>query len=839
MDAVIEKEKNLTPEESSLQYFNGDELASITFINKYALRDKDSNLLEHNPDDMHDRLASEFFRIEKKYPNGLSYETIFDLLKNFKYLVPQGSPMFGIGNSNQIVSLSNCFVIGNDADSYGGILKVDEEQTQLMKRRGGVGHDLTHIRPSGSVVHNSALTSTGLKPFMQRYSNSTREVAQGGRRGALMLSLDVSHPDVESFVDAKMNQVDVTGANVSLRISDEFMKAVESKSKFNLRWPTNSPDPKYSIDIDAKKLWDKVINNVWSSAEPGILFWDQVIKESPADCYTHEGFKTVSTNPCGELPLCTYDSCRLLAINLYSYVKNPFTPDAELDFELLADHAQVGQRLMDDMIDMEIEKVDSILNKIKSDPEDENLKRTEFELWTKIKEKATKGRRTGLGVTAEGDTLAALGLRYGSDEGIDMSEKIHKVIAVNSYKSSINLAKERGSFPIFDPNLENENPFVKRILNELSDNDLRDYQKYGRRNIANLTIAPTGTVSIMTQTTSGIEPAFLINYTRRKKVNPNDPSVQVDFVDEVGDSWSEHRVFHKGFLDYLNIKGINPDDLDDTELQKKVKKSPYYKSTSADVDWVSKVKLQGRVQKWVDHSISVTVNVPNEATKRTVDKVYREAWKAGCKGVTLYRDGSRSGVLISNENKKEEEFEKKAAVKRPKELECDIWHRSANGQPWMIVVGKLVGKPYEIFAFRKFTDEEEAKGNLNIPASVREGKLIRMSRGKYDLICGRNDNMRMQNLTEFFESEEEQAVTRLVSATLRHRMGVEHIVDQLTKVPSNITSFSKVIGRVLKQYIADDIILTDKKCSECGDPDGLIIQDGCLSCVSCGYAKCN
>jgi len=651
-----------------------------------------------------------------------------------------------------------------------------------------------------------------------------------------MLTLDIRHPDVESFIDAKMNKIDITGANISLKLSDEFMRAVDANKTFKLQYPVESENPKIELDIDAKSLWDHIINNVWSSAEPGIFFWDKVLSESPADMYAEEGFRTISSNPCGELPLCPYDSCRLLAINLSSYVENEFTEDASFDFDLLAEHTKIGQRLLDDMIDLEIEKINAILRKISSDPENNSIKRVERELWQKIKEKAIQGRRTGLGVTAEGDMLAYMNMQYGSDEAIKFSEQVHKLIAVSSYVSSIELAKERGSFPIWDYDTEKENDFLKRIDMNLSMQQRKDYKRYGRRNIANLTLAPTGTVSMMTQTTSGIEPVFLIQYTRRKKVNPNEIATS-DFVDDLGDAWTEHTVFHNGFKRWMNINGIFG-ELNDEEIEKFVKESPYYKATSNDINWVQKVKMQGVIQKWIDHSISVTVNVPQDTKKSTVNEVYMTAWKAGCKGVTLYREGSRSGVLIAKEKKEEEKFEKMAAVERPKTLECDIHHRIATGEAWLVIVGKLLDKPYEIFAFRKWTEDEESEDKFNLPRYIKLGRLEKRSHGKYDLICGKNDNFIVKDITNLFKSEEEEALTRLISSALRHRMGVEYIVDQLNKVPSNITSFSKVVARTLKQYITEDIELINKTCTECEDPDGLIIQDGCLSCKSCGFSKC-
>ncbi|MDX1326763.1 MAG: adenosylcobalamin-dependent ribonucleoside-diphosphate reductase, partial [Arenibacter sp.] len=704
--------KTYTQEEAfnaSLEYFKGDDLAARVWVNKYALKDSDGNIYEQTPNDMHRRIAREIARVEKKYPNPLSEEQVFDLIKDFKYIVPQGSPMAGIGNPFQIASLSNCFVIGNEgvSDSYGGILKIDQEQVQLMKRRGGVGHDLSHIRPKGSAVKNSALTSTGLVPFMERYSNTTREVAQDGRRGALMLSVSINHPDAEDFIDAKMEQGKVTGANVSVRMDDAFMKSVETDQPYIQKFPIHSADPKVTKSIDAKKLWGKIVHNAWQSAEPGILFWDTITKESVPDCYADLGYETVSTNPCGEIPLCPYDSCRLLAINLFSYVDQPFTEKASFNFELFKQHIAAAQRIMDDIIDLELEKIDVILEKIQSDPELDEIKAVELRLWEKIKEKAREGRRTGIGITAEGDMLAALGMRYGSEEANEFSVEVHKTIALEAYRASVYTAKERGAFGIFDAEREKNNPFILRIK-EADEKLYYEMLEYGRRNIALLTIAPTGTTSLMTQTTSGIEPVFLPVYKRRRKVNPNDKDVRVDFVDEVGDSWEEYTVFHHRFKQWMSVNGIDTDkNYSQEELNTIVKKSPYYQATSNDVDWLSKVRLQGAVQKWVDHSISVTINLPNDATEELVGKLYLEAWKAGCKGVTVYRDGSRSGVLISNDAKKEESEEALTPfpVKRPQVLEADVVRLQNNKEKWIAFIGLIDGKPYEIFT--GMSDDED------------------------------------------------------------------------------------------------------------------------------------
>ncbi len=694
---------------ATLEYFKGDELASQVWVNKYALKDSDGNLYEKTPSDMHHRLASEIARIENKYPNPLSEQQLFDLFDHFKYIVPQGSPMTGIGNNFQVSSLSNCFVIGVDgkADSYGGIFKIDEEQVQLMKRRGGVGHDLSHIRPEGSPVKNSALTSTGIVPFMERYSNSTREVAQGGRRGALMLSVSIKHPDSEKFIDAKLQQGKVTGANISVKIDDEFMEAVKNDDLYSQQYPINSDNPQFKVQVNAKNVWNKIVHNAWASAEPGVLFWDTIIKESVPDCYADLGFRTVSTNPCGEIPLCPYDSCRLLAINLYSYVINPFTPNAKFDFDLFRSHVRLAQRIMDDIIDLEIEKINKIIEKINSDPESDNVKRTEFELWNKIKTKTLKGRRTGVGVTAEGDMLAAMNLRYGSEEATQFSESVHRNIAVEAYRSSVQMAKERGAFEVFDSEREKNNPFVLRIKNE--DEQLyNDMCKYGRRNIACLTIAPTGTTSIMTQTTSGIEPAFLPVYKRRRKVNPNDINVRVDYVDSEGDAFEEYIVFHHKFAEWMKVNGYDVDkQYTQEELDEIVAKSPYFHATSNDVDWLMKVKMQGRIQKWVDHSISVTINLPATATEELVSQLYFEAWQSGCKGCTIYRDGSRSGVLVSTKDNKSNNTKPDndtrcvcypiSNYERPRELKCDVVRFQNKKEKWIAFVGLRDERPYEIF----------------------------------------------------------------------------------------------------------------------------------------------
>ena len=709
----------------TLEYFNGDELAANVWLNKYALKDSDGNLYECTPDDMQHRLAREIARVEQKYPSPLSEEEVFALLQDFRYLVPQGGPMAGIGNDFQKISLSNCFVIGNDSDSYGGIMRTDEEQTQLMKRRGGVGHDLSHIRPSGSPVKNSALSSTGVVPFMERYSNSTREVAQGGRRGALMLTISIKHPNAADFIDAKVDTTKITGANVSVRMDDDFVKAALKNEKYRQQFPVDSSSPAMTAEIDALPLWKKIVHNAWASAEPGILFWDTVIRESVPDCYADLGYRTVSTNPCGEIPLCPYDSCRLLAINLYSYVKHPFTDKAEFDFELFSEHAALALRVMDDIIDLEIEKIDTILSKINADPEPEEIKHTERNLWQKIRRKCVEGRRTGIGITAEGDMLAALGLTYGSDEAIDFSVNVHKTLAINVYASSVELARERGTFPIYDAERELENPFIQRLGSE-SPELLADMQKYGRRNIAALTIAPTGSASIMTQTTSGIEPVFMVSYKRRKKVSPNDPDSNPTFVDDSGDHWEEYNVLHHRFATWMAAQGLKPEaagSMPDDELAELVERSPYHRATANDVDWVQKVKMQGAIQKWVDHSISVTVNIPNSTSEELVEKIFFTAWESGCKGITIYRDGSRSGVLVSNDAGSAENddsaFRETRSPKRPAVLDAEIVRFNNNEEKWIAVIGMLEGKPYEVFTGR-------ADETFLLPRSVDRGWIIKV-----------------------------------------------------------------------------------------------------------------
>lgn len=829
----------------SIEYFRGDELAATVWVNKYALKDSFGKLYELTPDDMHWRIAREIARIEKRYPNPMPVEEIYELLRDFRYIVPQGSPMAGIGNNFQIASLSNCFVIGHDhpADSYGGIMKIDQEQVQLMKRRGGVGHDLSHIRPAGTPVLNSALTSTGVVPFMERYSNSTREVAQDGRRGALMLTISIKHPDAEKFIDAKLEQGKVTAANVSVKIDDEFMQAVIEGKPYVQQFPIDSPNPMVRKEIDARALWKKIIHNAWKSAEPGVLFWDTIIRESVADCYARFGFKTVSTNPCGEIPLCPYDSCRLLAINLYSYVEKPFTPEAKFNFDKFRKHVHYAQRIMDDIIDLELEKIDAILEKIANDPEDMELKRVERKLWENIRVKAEEGRRTGIGITAEGDMLAALGLRYGSDDAIDFSTEVHKTVALEAYRSSIETAKERGPFPLYDPQLEKDNPFILRLKNE--DEQLyRDMVKYGRRNISLLTIAPTGTTSLMTQTTSGIEPVFLPVYRRRRKVNPNDASAKITFVDEVGDSWEEYFVFHHKFETWLEVNGYNVAEVKKYPLEKiqeLVAKSPYFKATSADVDWVSKVRMQGNIQKWVDHSISVTINLPENVSEDLVNELYITGWKSGCKGITVYREGSRSGVLLSAKEKKDKTSETDLqSFKRPRELEADIIRFNNNNERWIAFIGLKDGRPYEIF-----TGLEDIE-KFPIPPSITHGKIIKVKdengKSRYDFQY--TDKYGYKNtiggLSHMFNPEFWN-YAKLISGVLRHGMPIPDVVNLVASLSldsDTINTWKNGVERALKRYIPNGTkARKGTKCSECGS-ETLVYQEGCLICQNCGSSKC-
>lgn len=853
--------------EASLRYFGGDELAARVWVNKYAMKDSFGNIYEKSPEDMHWRIANEVARMEQKYKNPISAQEIFGLLDHFRYIIPAGSPMTGIGNNYQIASLSNCFVIGldGDADSYGAILRIDEEQVQLMKRRGGVGHDLSHVRPKGSPVNNSALTSTGLVPFMERYSNSTREVAQDGRRGALMLSVSIKHPDAEAFVDAKMEEGKVTGANVSVKITDSFMEAAVNDRPFVQQFPIDAERPVYKKEISARKLWEKIVHNAWKSAEPGVLFWDTIIRESLPDCYADLGFRTVSTNPCGEIPLCPYDSCRLLSINLYSYVKNPFTEEATFDFDLFRKHALLAQRLMDDIVDLEMEKIDRIMEKIKSDPQNDEVKHAEYHLWEKIKEKSGKGRRTGVGITAEGDMIAAMGLRYGTEEATKFAVEVHKTLALSAYRSSVTMAQERGAFSIFEAERERNNPFVLRI--KKADPQLySDMMKYGRRNIACLTIAPTGTTSLMTQTTSGIEPVFLPVYTRRRKVNPNDTDVHVDYVDEVGDSFEEYIVYHKKFLEWMKINGLDTTKkYTQAEINDLVKRSPYYKATANDVDWLMKVRMQGAIQKWVDHSISVTVNLPNNVDEALVNKLYVEAWRSGCKGCTIYRDGSRSGVMISvskkdkkkkndngretsqdsDLNSSEEKHEHvctppQVVEERPQVLDCDVVRFQNNKEKWVAFVGLLDGYPYEIFTGLQDDDE-----GIVLPKSVTKGKIIKQTNAdgthRYDFQFEnkRGYKTTVEGLSEKFNPEYWN-YAKLISGVLRYRMPIDHVihlVGSLQLKDESINTWKNGVERALKKYVTDGTTVSGQTCPICGQ-ETLVYQEGCLICTNCGASRC-
>ena len=853
--------------EASLRYFGGDELAARVWVNKYAMKDSFGNIYEKSPEDMHRRIANEVARMEQKYKNPISAQEIFGLLDHFRYIIPAGSPMTGIGNDYQIASLSNCFVIGldGDADSYGAILRIDEEQVQLMKRRGGVGHDLSHVRPKGSPVNNSALTSTGLVPFMERYSNSTREVAQDGRRGALMLSVSIKHPDAEAFVDAKMEEGKVTGANVSVKITDSFMEAAVNDRPFVQQFPIDAERPVYKKEISARKLWEKIVHNAWKSAEPGVLFWDTIIRESLPDCYADLGFRTVSTNPCGEIPLCPYDSCRLLSINLYSYVKNPSTEEAAFDFDLFRKHALLAQRLMDDIVDLEMEKIDRIMEKIKSDPQNDEVKHAEYHLWEKIKEKSGKGRRTGVGITAEGDMIAAMGLRYGTEEATKFAVEVHKTLALSAYRSSVTMAQERGAFSIFEAERERNNPFVLRIK-EADPQLYSDMMKYGRRNIACLTIAPTGTTSLMTQTTSGIEPVFLPVYTRRRKVNPNDTDVHVDYVDEVGDSFEEYIVYHKKFLEWMKINGLDTTKkYTQAEINDLVKRSPYYKATANDVDWLMKVRMQGAIQKWVDHSISVTVNLPNNVDEALVNKLYVEAWRSGCKGCTIYRDGSRSGVMISvskkdkkkkndngretsqdsDLNSSEEKHEHvctppQVVEERPQVLDCDVVRFQNNKEKWVAFVGLLDGYPYEIFTGLQDDDE-----GIVLPKSVTKGKIIKQTNAdgthRYDFQFEnkRGYKTTVEGLSEKFNPEYWN-YAKLISGVLRYRMPIDHVihlVGSLQLKDESINTWKNGVERALKKYVTDGTTVSGQTCPICGQ-ETLVYQEGCLICTNCGASRC-
>ncbi|MES4920348.1 adenosylcobalamin-dependent ribonucleoside-diphosphate reductase [Hoylesella timonensis] len=860
----MEQAKTYSFEEAyqeALQYFSGDELAARVWVNKYAMKDSFGHIYEKSPKDMHWRIANEIARIENKYENPLSAQEVFELLDHFKYIIPAGSPMTGIGNDHQVASLSNCFVIGldGDADSYGAIMRIDEEQVQLMKRRGGVGHDLSHIRPKGSPVNNSALTSTGLVPFMERYSNSTREVAQDGRRGALMLSVSIKHPDSEAFIDAKMTEGKVTGANVSVKIDDEFMQAAIDDKPYVQQFPVDSDEPSMKKEIAAKALWEKIVHNAWKSAEPGVLFWDTILRESIPDYYADLGFRTVSTNPCGEIPLCPYDSCRLLSINLYSYVVNPFTSDAYFDMEKFSKHVQIAQRLMDDIVDLELEKIDRILEKNKLDPQSKEVKETEGHLWEKIKRKSGQGRRTGVGITAEGDMLAAMGLRYGTKEATEFSVNIHKTLALNAYRSSVTMAQERGAFEVFDATREANNPFLLRIK-EADPQLYEDLQKYGRRNIACLTIAPTGTTSLMTQTTSGIEPVFMPVYKRRRKVNPSDTDVHVDFVDEVGDSFEEYIVYHKKFLEWMKVNGIDTTKrYTQEEIDQLVEQSPYYKATANDVDWLEKVKMQGAIQKWVDHSISVTVNLPHDVDEALVNRLYVEAWKSGCKGCTIYRDGSRAGVMISVSKKdakkepaeqaKDNDMEERVTMPcqhpevtevRPKELECDVVRFQNNKEKWVAFVGLLDGYPYEIFTGLQDDDE-----GIVLPKSVTKGKIIKQkqedgpSRYDFQFKNKRGYKTTVEGLSEKFNPEYWN-YAKLISGVLRYRMPIDHVINLVSSLQlkdESINTWKNGVERALKKYVDDGTEAKGRKCPVCGH-ETLIYQEGCLICKNCGASRC-
>lgn len=833
----------------SLKYFDGDELAARVWVNKYAMKDSFGHIYEKSPEDMHWRIANEIARIENKYKNPMTAQEVFDLLDHFRYIVPAGSPMTGIGNDHQVASLSNCFVIGldGDADSYGAIMRIDEEQVQLMKRRGGVGHDMSHIRPKGSPVNNSALTSTGLVPFMERYSNSTREVAQDGRRGALMLSVSIKHPDSEAFIDAKMTEGKVTGANVSVKIDDDFMEAAINDRPYTQQFPIDSDNPMVKKEISAKRLWDKIVHNAWKSAEPGVLFWDTILRESIPDCYADLGFRTVSTNPCGEIPLCPYDSCRLLSINLYSYVVNPFTPEAYFDFDKFKAHVRLAQRMMDDIVDLELEKIDKIMEKISIDPQSMEVKGAEYHLWEKIKDKSGKGRRTGVGITAEGDMLAAMGLRYGTQEATDFSVRVHKTLALSAYRSSMEMARERGAFEVFDASRESDNPFLLRIKD--ADAQLyEDIMKYGRRNIACLTIAPTGTTSLMTQTTSGIEPVFMPVYKRRRKVNPNDTEVHVDFVDEVGDSFEEYIVYHKKFLEWMKVNGYDTEKrYTQEEIDDLVVKSPYYKATANDVDWLMKVKMQGEIQKWVDHSISVTVNLPNEVDEALVNRLYVEAWRSGCKGCTIYRDGSRSGVMISVSKKDKKDDARddcpcahpEVTEVRPKELECDVVRFQNNKEKWVAFVGLLNGYPYEIFT--GLQDDEEG---IVLPKTVTKGKIIKQknddghSRYDFQFENKRGYKTTVEGLSEKFNPEYWN-YAKLISGVLRYRMPIGNViklVGSLQLKSESINTWKNGVERALKKYIVDGTEAKGQTCPVCGGI--LVYQEGCLICKNCGASRC-
>jgi ribonucleoside-diphosphate reductase alpha chain len=817
----------------ALEYFDGDDLAPDVFA-KYALQNHDGDYLEASPDQMHRRLAREFNRIEMKYKNPLSEDEIFNLLSRFENIIPQGSPMSGIGNPLQLQSLSNCFVIDPPHDSYSGILFTDQEQVQIMKRRGGVGHDITNIRPKGMPTSNAAKTTDGIGVFMERFSNSTREVAQGGRRGALMMTIDCRHPEIETFINIKRDLKKVTGANLSVRWTDEFMKAVRDGSDFCLHWPVGSSNPEIKNVVNARQVWDKFIDATHASAEPGALFWDTLINNSIADCYSDVGYKTISTNPCGELPLPPYDSCRLMVVNLTSFVLNPFTDKSKFDFNRFGDVVLKAQRLMDDLIDLEIESVDNIIAKITNDPEPLSVRRVEIDLWHKIRNTCLNGRRTGLGITGLGDALAALGMKYGASDSIDMTEAIYQHLAMWSHISSVKMAEERGAFPVFDWNKEKDHVYLNKIMDAAVNvyPDIKNMWKTtGRRNIANTTTAPVGSVSCLTRTTSGIEPAFLLSYKRRRKITQGDLESRVDFVDAMGDKWQEYIVYHHWFKKWMEVSG-----------KTNVEESPYWQATANDINWEDSVKIQAAAQRWVDHSISKTCNLPNSASKELVHEIYMKAWSLGCKGFTIYRDGCRDGVLVNDvpapEMKKDEET--RSSPKRPKSLPCDI-HRASirNGnvtESWLVLVGLNDGKPYEVFCGMPEL--------IEFPKKYKSGSITKNGKRNgvttYNLLVpvGDGENLVFKDITDLFNNPTEGAFTRTISLALRHDVPLHYVVEQLQKDKnSDIFSYARVISRVLKGYIKDGTKTTGNKCTNCGSGD-LVYQEGCLSCKSCGHAKC-
>ena len=805
---------------ASVEYFEGDELAAKVFLDKYALRDNDGNLLEQIPTEMHHRMAKEFARIEKKkFKNPLTEEVIFGLLDHFKYIIPQGSPMFGIGNNHQIVSLSNCYVVESPEDSYGGICRVDEMLCQISKRRGGVGLDISKIRPAGTRVKNAARNSTGVVSFMERYSNTIREVGQSGRRGALMLTIHVAHPDVEQFVTVKNDATKVTGANISVLLSDEFLTAVEKGEKFRLRFPVDAPPSDTDTWVDAKELWMKMINNAWLRAEPGLLFWDKIKKYNAVDCYHEEGFDTVSTNPCSEITLSKFDSCRLMAMNLYSYVVDPFTNGSYFDYDLFEKHSEIIQRLMDDMIDLEEEKILQIIAKIKKDPEEKGIKARELELWQNIHDRCIKGRRTGTGVTAMGDTLAALGLKYGSEESISEVSKIMKTLCLSSFRSSMEMAKDIGTFPIWNWQKEKDSEFLAMI----KENDPKLYKEisvHGRRNIANLTIAPTGTVSILTQTTSGVEPLFMLfPYTRRKKINPTDKNAKVDFVDQNGDSWQEFTVYHPKVQKWMEITG-----------EKDLTKSPWHGCCAEEINWVDAVRLQAAAQKYIDHAISKTVNLPENVAVEEVAKIYEAAWKYGVKGCTIYRSNCRTGVLVdkSKEEKSKDKIQKNDAPKRPASIDAEVHFSKVKGDDYYVVVGLLEGDPYEVFAgINTEGDKQIVKKNVN------KGKLKKKTRGQYSLVAGTDEFA----LSGIHNHENGDSLCRMLSTALRHGADINFVVHQLEKTQGDLSSLSKVLARSLKKYIKDGSAVSGENCGQC-ETGKLERQDGCVICKSCGWTKC-